>query len=154
MLQHTKCVIAVGVGAATLSGCGSGGGYGSAGGSSAGATNSGGAKVTVSSPADGATVRVPFVLTWKSTVPLGPPDSGKDHVHVYVDGNTKDYTVVGGSRFQVKNLAPGRHKVEVALQHADHSPVGPTSAITVDVGGGAASSPSPTSSGGNGGRGY
>jgi len=69
---------------------------------------------------------------------------------VFLDGNANDYTVVGGTQFQVKNLSPGQHKVEVSLQHADHSPVGPTSAITVTVGGGSSS----PSMGGSGGLGY
>ena len=138
-----KFVIPVAVAAVTLSACGS---------NSAGApsANQGGApKVTITSPADGASVQMPFVLKWDSTVPLGPPDTGRDHVHVFVDGNANDYTVVGGTQFQIKGLSPGKHKIEVALQHADHSPVGPKSATTVTVGGG--SSPS---SGNSGGLGY
>lgn len=108
----------------------------------------GGEKVTITSPADGATVDVPFTLTWDSTVPLGPPDSGKDHVHVYVDGDDNDYTVVGGTRFRVEDLPPGEHEVEISLQHADHSPVGPTSKIDVTVAGGGPSSPAEDTGGG------
>jgi hypothetical protein len=115
-------------------------------------TTSGAEKVTITSPADGATVQVPFKLAWDSTVPLGPPDTGKDHVHVYVDGDESDYTVVGGTTFQVKDLAPGEHTVEISLQHADHTPVGPTSEVTVTVEGGGGSE-SPTSDD-NGGGGY
>jgi hypothetical protein len=58
---------------------------------------------------------MPFVLKWDSTVPLGPPDTGRDHVHVFVDGNSNDYTVVGGTQFQIKDLSPGKHKVEDLL---------------------------------------
>jgi hypothetical protein len=148
MRQRTKIVIPIGVAAMTLSACGSGsGGYGSSGST---ATKGGAEKVSITSPVDGASVKLPFMLTWNSTVPLGAPNTGKDHVHVYLDGKTNDYTVVGGTQFQLKNLAPGMHKIEVALQRADHSPVGPKSAITVNVGGGAPSSPSPTHSGGRG----
>jgi hypothetical protein len=93
--------------------------------------------VTITSPSDGAAVQVPFTLTWDSTVPLGPPDSGKDHVHVYVDGDENDYTVVGGNRFRLDDLGPGTHEVTITLQHADHSPVGPEDSIEVTVGGGA-----------------
>ena len=132
------------VAALTLSACGSGSQ------AAPGANSVGEPKVTITSPADGASVQMPFVLKWDSTVPLGPPDTGRDHVHVFVDGNANDYTVVGGTQFQVKNLSPGQHKVEVSLQHADHSPVGPTSAITVTVGGGSSS----PSMGGSGGLGY
>jgi hypothetical protein len=146
MRRCTKLVIAIGVAAVTLSACGSGSGD-----VSTGAKKGGGEKVTIISPAAGSSVQMPFMLKWDSTVPLGTTDSGKDHVHVYVDGKTNDYSVVGGTQFQVKNLTPGEHKVEISLQHADHSPVGSKSAITFTVGGGASSSPSTDDSGGGGG---
>jgi hypothetical protein len=129
------------------------------GGSDTDATTTGGQgdKLAITSPADGATVSAPFTLTWRSPVPLGPPDSGKDHVHVYVDGHENDYTVVGGTRFQVKDLSPGKHEVDIALQHADHSPVGPEDSIHVTVSGSGSSGPTDGStddSGGDGGYGY
>jgi hypothetical protein len=130
-----------------LAACGSGDTSTSAGDGGGG----GGTKLAITSPADGATVQAPFTLTWDSSVPLGPPDSGKDHVHVYLDGNDNDYTVVGGNRFQVKNVSPGEHEVEIALQHADHTPVGPEDKITVQVsGGGGTSSPTKNDGGGHG----
>ena len=117
-------------------------------------TKSGGEKLRITSPADGATVQVPFMLSWDSTVPLGPPDTGKDHVHVYVDGDESDYTVVGGTSSQVKELPPGEHTVEISLQHADHSPVGPESEVSVTVeGGGGSETPTGDDTGG-GGYGY
>src|SRR5205809_3228902 len=71
----------------TVSACGSSGGQVSSSG------KGGAEKVTITSPADGASVHMPFVLTWDSTVKLGPTDTGRDHVHVYVDGHSNDYTV-------------------------------------------------------------
>ena len=131
--------------ALAVAGCGSGTDTASA----------GSEDLTITSPKDGATVQVPFTLTWDSGVPLGPPDSGKDHVHVYVDGRDNDYTVVGGTRFRMKDLSPGEHEVEVSLQHADHSPVGPEASIEVTVaGGGSGGSDSPEDSGGDGPYGY
>jgi hypothetical protein len=115
----------------------------------AGGGGGGDGKLAITSPADGATVHAPFTLTWDSGVPLGPPDSGKDHVHVYLDGNDNDYTVVGGNQFRVKGVGPGEHEVEISLQHADHTPVGPEDSITVQVAGGGGS-PSSDSGGGNG----
>ena len=47
-----------------------------------------------------------------------------DHVHVFTDGHTGDYTVVPTTTFQIKTLSPGRHTIGVTLQHADHSPAG------------------------------
>jgi hypothetical protein len=106
--------------------------------SDAGTGGGGSAELSITSPADGASVQVPFELTWESTVPLGPPDSGKDHVHVFVDGQENDYTVVGGNRFRVKGLSSGRHDVQITLQHADHTPVGPEDSVEVTVTGGGA----------------
>jgi hypothetical protein len=107
-----------------------------------GGDGGGSPKLTITSPADGATVKAPFTLKWDSSVPLGPPDSGKDHVHVYLDGNS----------FRLSKVTPGEHEVEIALQHADHTPVGPESKITVTVSGsGGSGSPSPSSDGGDGG---
>jgi hypothetical protein len=117
-----------------------------------GGDGGGSPKLTITSPADCATVKAPFTLKWDSSVPLGPPDSGKDHVHVYLDGNDNDYTVVGGNSFRLTKVTPGEHEVEIALQHADHTPVGPESKITVTVSGsGGSGSPSPSSDGGDGG---
>jgi hypothetical protein len=130
MRPSMKFVIPVAVAAVTLSACGS-----NSAGVSTSANNGGDPKVTITSPADGASVQMPFLLKWDSSVPLGPPDTGKDHVHVFVDGNTNNYTVVGGTQFQIKGLSPGKHKIEISLQRADHSPVGPKSATTVTVGG-------------------
>jgi hypothetical protein len=143
MHHPVRSVVAIATIAFALAACGSGSDE-TAGGSS------GGEKVTITSPSDADTVDVPFTLKWDSTVPLGPPDSGKDHVHVYVDGQSNDYTVVGGTEFQVKGLSPGEHTVEISLQHADHSPVGPKSEISVTVGAGGGSE-SPSSGGGGGG---
>lgn len=114
----------------------------------------GGDKVEITSPKDGADVHVPFKLEWNSTVPLGPTDSGKDHVHVYVDGKENDYTVVGGTSFMMKKLSPGKHEVEISLQHADHSPVGPESKIDVNVVSGSDDSDDSGDTGDSGGGGY
>ena len=145
MHRPVRSVVAIATIAFALTACGSGSDETSG-------ASSGGEQVTITSPSDGDTVDSPFMLEWDSTVPLGPPDSGKDHVHVYVDGKTNDYTVVGANEFEVEGLSPGEHTVEISLQHADHSPVGPKSEISVTVGGGGSESPS--SDDGGGGNGY
>jgi hypothetical protein len=117
-------------------------------------TSGGGSALTITSPDDGANVDVPFTLEWDSAEELGPPESGKDHVHVFVDGQSNDYTVVGGNEFELKDLPPGEHTIDVTLQHADHSPVGPEASITVLVGGGGGSSDDSTEDDGGGGYGY
>lgn len=108
----------------------------------------GGAKtLTVTAPADGADVAAPFDLEFTSNEEIGPPESGKHHVHVFVDGKTDDYTVVTSSPFKIEGLAPGMHTVGVTLQFADHSPAGAAAEIKVNVTGSAPA----TSSGGPGG---
>ena len=147
MRPSTKLVIAFTAAVLTLSACGSDGD------DVATSGNDGGdPKLTITAPEDGASVQLPFTLEWDSTSELGEPDTGKDHVHVFVDGNSEDYTVVGGTEFELEDLPPGEHKVEISLQRADHSPVGPKSAITVTVGGGSSpSSDESDESGGDGG---
>ncbi len=109
----------------------------------------------ITSPTDGATVQVPFTLTYDSSVQLGPTDSGRDHVHVFTDGKTDQYTVVPTTSFQVKDLTPGRHTVGVTLQHADHSPAGAHAEVTVTVtGSGPAASSTPSAATTSRGNGY
>lgn len=116
---------------------------------------SGEPKVTITSPQDGATVTVPFTLEFNTGVPIGPTDSGMDHVHVFADGQTNNYEVVTAPRTTISNLSPGKHTIGVTLQHADHSPAGAQAQITVTVSGGSPGGGSGGSSGGgSGGYGY
>ncbi len=94
---------------------------------------SGGSGLTITSPEDGATVGTTFDVTWDSDVELGEPDTGRDHVHVFVDGHSNDYTVVGGNEFTLEDLSPGEHTVNITLQHADHSSAGEEDEISVTV---------------------
>ncbi len=109
-------------------------------------------KIEITAPADGASVTTPFTLKFTASVPIGPTDTGKDHVHVTIDRETDDYTVVTTPEYTIADLPPGRHVVGVTLQHADHSPDGAAAEITVNVTGpGGASSSAPTDAGGSGG---
>ena len=143
MPRHIRYVLLLVIGVLTVAACGS-----------AGANSGGGSdapKLTITSPSDGATVQLPIKLTFTSSVPLGPTDSGMDHVHVFTDGHTGDYTVVPTTAFEIKSLSPGRHTIGVTLQHADHSSAGASAQVTVVVagsGGGVTPTPgsSPTSS--------
>jgi hypothetical protein len=89
--------------------------------------------VSITSPADGATVGRDVEVSWDTSEQLGPPDSGRDHVHVFVDGHSNDYTVVGGNSFTVTGLSPGKHTIDVTLQHADHSSAGAEDEVDVTV---------------------
>lgn len=111
--------------------------------SGTGSTGSGsgggsGPKLTITSPANGANVTMPFTLKFDSSVPLGKTDTGMDHVHVFSDGKSDQYTVVPTNSFEIKNLTPGQHTIGVTLQHADHSSAGASAEITVMVTGGSA----------------
>jgi hypothetical protein len=127
--------------------CASSSGSGSSG-SGSGSGSNGGATLKITSPANGAKVTTPFTLTFTSNQAIGPTDTGKDHVHLFIDGSSS-YQVVESTTTQVKNLSPGKHTIMLSLRHADHSAVGPTAKITVDVTGGAGgtSSSSPSSGG-------
>lgn len=119
-----------------------------------GTSGGGGPGLSITSPRGGAAVGSTFDLVWESDVPLGAPNTGRDHVHIFVDGRTKDYTVVGGNRFTVEGLSPGTHTVTITRQHADHSDAGASDEVQVNVSGGAGQ-PSPRGNGApGGGRGY
>jgi hypothetical protein len=113
-------------------------------------TGSDSPSLTITSPSEGDTVGSTFTVKWDSNVDLGEPETGKDHVHVFVDGNSNDYTVVGGDSFEVTGLSDGKHTVDVTLQNADHSPAGAEDQVDVTVSGsGGSMSPSDSSGGGN-----
>lgn len=139
-----------------LAACGMGGGSGGGGGAAAASPSGGGGKpkLTITSPSDGATVTLPLKLSYTTNVPIGPTTSGKDHVHVFIDGKTKDYTVVPQTTYMMKNIPSGKHTIGVTLQHADHSPAGASAQVTVDVKGGGGGGASPSSTGGGGGYNY
>ncbi|HEY7400981.1 MAG TPA: hypothetical protein VH989_08800 [Actinomycetota bacterium] len=121
----------------------------------------GGASLTIAEPMDGATVPSTFTVRVDSSVPLGPPSTGDDHVHLCFDGASCDteYKLVYGNTFQVSGLTPGQHTIQASLRNADHSAAGPTDSITVTVEGSASSgsmstnngtpTPSPSSGGGH-----
>lgn len=90
--------------------------------------------LTITAPHDGATVASSFPLRFTTSVPIGPLDTGKDHVHVVVDGNTDDFAVVTAHKTMVTHLSPGTHTIGVTLQHADHSSAGAENQVTVTVG--------------------
>lgn len=107
--------------------------------------------LTITSPADDSTVATPITLRFTSSEAIGPTDSGKDHVHLFIDGK-ENYVVVTSTRTQVKDLSPGNHTIRLTLQHADHSPAGASARVTVTVTGGSGGTPGNGST--QGGYGY
>jgi hypothetical protein len=119
-----------------------------------GAGASGGAdgdlSLSITSPADGAEVSVPFDVELESSVELGAPETGNHHAHLYFDTDitSGDYDLVYGTSAQVtRDLAPGEHTIIASLRNADHSDAGPSQEITVTVvaGNGASSGDSSSS---------
>jgi hypothetical protein len=146
-------IIGTAILAAALAGCGgssdaSSGDQGS-GGQPAGGQQ-GGAPLTITEPKNGATVTLPFTVKYSTSEQLGPTDSGKDHVHVFLDGKKNEYTVVPTNSYEIKNAPAGQHEIDVTLQRADHSPVGPTAKVMVNIQGGGTGG----GGGGGGGGGY
>ena len=116
--------------------------------------NAGEQTIAIASPADGATVSIPFEVQLNSNVPIGKPDTGNHHVHLYFDTDTNaaDYDIVYSTTWQVtRELTPGPHTIIAALANPDHSLAGPTQEIHVTVsgsggsgGGGRSSAPAPS----------
>jgi hypothetical protein len=121
------------VGAVALLAAACGGGDGT---SDAAGAGGGEMSLAIATPADGASVTEPFTLKVSSSVPLGEPDSGRHHVHIWFDGQEADYKINYTDSFQVEGLPAGEHVLTAALANADHSLAGPRSEITVTVGGG------------------
>ena len=98
--------------------------------------NAGEQTIAIASPADGATVTIPFDVQLESSVPIGEPETGNHHAHLYFDTDTDaaDYDIVYSTTWQVtRDLAPGEHTIIVALANPDHSLAGPTQEIHVTV---------------------
>jgi hypothetical protein len=94
--------------------------------------------IAIASPTDGATVSIPFDVQLESSVPIGEPETGNHHAHLYFDTDTNaaDYDIVYSTTWQVtRDLAPGEHTIIVALANPDHSLAGPTQEIRVTVSG-------------------
>jgi hypothetical protein len=121
-------------------------GCGLASGSSGG--SGGEPKFSITSPSDGDEVELPFTVRVSTSEELGPEESGKDHWHLYFDGKEAEFEVITSTSARIDNLSPGEHTIEAALQHADHSPVGPEDEISVTVAGRAGGSASEGGAGG------
>lgn len=104
--------------------------------SAGGAGGSGDMTIAVAEPADGAEVGNSFDVTVDSSVPLGEPDTGRHHVHLYYDGETAEgeYDIVYGTTATVDRLDPGEHTIEAVIANPDHSTTDARDEITVTVG--------------------
>jgi hypothetical protein len=129
-----RLLLLIGAVALLAAACGGGGlgGYGDDG----AAGDGDGTTIGIVTPADGAEVTQPFTLKVTSSVPLGDPETGRHHVHVWFDGQEADYKINYTDTFQVEGLPAGEHVITAALANADHSLAGPRSEVTVSLAGG------------------
>jgi hypothetical protein len=100
-------------------------------------------KVTISEPAEGESVEIPFAVKLDSSVGLGSTESGRHHVHLYFDGDDSKYEVVESGDVEITDSSPavdglksGEHELTISLRNADHSAAGFETSVTVRVGGG------------------
>jgi hypothetical protein len=103
------------------------------GGGDGGGSGAGGPSIEITSPEDGATASVPFMVEIDSSEELGATETGKHHVHVYFDGNEDSYEVVEDPSYEVSDLESGEHTITASLRNADHSDAGAESEVTVTV---------------------
>ena len=91
--------------------------------------------VHISSPSPDAQVSTPFDLQLESNVPLGPPETGQHHVHLYYDTTSPDgpYDLVYDNTAHVSGLTPGVHTILASLRNPNHSDAGPSEIISVTV---------------------
>lgn len=100
--------------------------------------------VNVDEPGDGDEVDVPFEVALDVGVPIGEPDTGRHHVHLYYDGNTSEgeYDVVYEPTVTVdRPLDDGEHTIEAVIANADHSLTDARTEVSVTVGDGADATP-------------
>lgn len=133
--------------------CGDGSSTTSASGSGAAGNN---LSIRITQPADGADVTLPFDVALDSSVPVGKPDTGLHHIHIYYDGNTNegDYDIVYSvdKPWTVeRSLEPGEHTIEAVIANADHSLTDARQEITVNVTGAAEGGGATTTTDGGGG---
>jgi hypothetical protein len=119
-------------------------------GGQAGGGQQGGTALTITEPKNGATVTLPFTVKYTTSAELGPTDSGKNHVHVFLDGKSNEYEVVPTSSYEITEAPAGQHSVDVTLQNADHSPAGPTAKVMVNITGAGTGGGGEDSGGGGG----
>ncbi|MEV0800696.1 hypothetical protein AB0I34_23610 [Kribbella sp. NPDC050281] len=113
----------------------------------------GGMSLSIAQPAKDATVSLPFKVKVDAGVPLGPTESGKHHVHLWLDNHANDYLVVESDTAEITSgqkatlsgkplgVSPGKHTIHVSLRNANHSAAGVDTEIAVNVGTGAGAAP-------------
>ena len=138
--------------ALALAGCQSSNSTGS---QSGGGQSPGGDAQTLSfaTPAAGAQVTSPVKFSVNvAGAQIGQPETGKMHLHVYVDDSSK-YQIVYATQGQV-DLPAGMHTLKAVLAQPNHSETSVNATQQVEVTGGAQAPKTTSNDGGGGGYGY
>jgi hypothetical protein len=112
--------------------------------------SAGGMSLSIAEPAKDAAVSLPFKVKVDAGVPLGPTESGKHHVHLWLDNHANDYLVVESDTAEITSgqkatlsgkplgISTGTHTIHVSLRNANHSAAGVETEIPVNIGAGTA----------------
>jgi len=84
------------------------------------ASAGGEATVEITSPAAGTQVGRSFDVVFDASVPIGEPDTGREHIHLHFDGDP-EYEIVYDETHSVTGLDPGEHSLVAVIANADHS---------------------------------
>lgn len=96
--------------------------------------------IEIMSPSDGAEVGLPFTIELSTNAELGPPDSGLQHAHVFVDGDMSNFEIIESETWQIGADSPilagveaGERVLNVTLHTANHEPLGAEHEVTVQL---------------------
>jgi hypothetical protein len=107
------------------------------------------ATLSISSPAEGDSVSGPVPLSVSvQGAEIGPHESGKMHLHVYVD-DSADYDVITSTETTV-GVPDGTHTIRVVLSHPNHDETAISDSVRVTVAGAPPAVPPDTDTGGAG----
>jgi hypothetical protein len=117
--------------------------------SQAGGGNQPSQTLSFATPTAGATVTSPVAFSVAVTgAQIGKPETGKMHLHLYVDDSSK-YTIVYAAQGTV-DVPAGMHTLKAVLAQPNHTETSVTATEQVQVSGTAGQAPASTSKGGYG----
>lgn len=80
--------------------------------------------LSIEAPEPGARVQVPFTVEVSTNVSLGPPDSDRPSLRIFIDGI--EVATISDTTFEVtRDLVPGPHAIHVSLFRPGAEPVAP-----------------------------
>jgi hypothetical protein len=96
--------------------------------------------IEIVSPSDGAEVGLPFTIELSTNAELGPPDSGLQHAHVFVDGDMSNFEIIDSETWEIGADSPvlagveaGERVLNVTLHTANHEPLGAEHEVTIQL---------------------